>query len=511
MKKGTSSGPTTVYENADTTFTIAASPARRDLPLDVRLDMLDLSGVTVSAAKISLSTAAVTLNADRSGTPASNSAGVTVHLPASDGDREDDTYDLQPSVNLYSLSAGGYESIAAAAHRINVLDIHKLPPLMVSPAAGSVKEGGELELTLTINRNPPVTIATGPETRQYTHEALTIGVMAGGTASASDYTMTPAVVTVGEHNKKAPWTQDVMVTIAASSDEDIDIETLVLDFVANGTVAANGLRPDDAPAYDAQASLTIEDETAALVSVRDNAYDVIKGVLGDPPMLSPGMSAELMGVNLFDYDSNAVSVTYGTSVEGGAATASSTGGTVTVMGVSAGEAKVTITATATPNASSLIVNQTKANVAQMTFPVMVTEEALTFMVTPPEDMNLVEGGMGGMVTVMTNRPVAENTEVMLMRDGSSSASEADYMLDPPLVTIMAGQMSGMTMVTAKEDDMVEEMEMLTLFIVVDGMQMPDQSVSFYIFDMAVPALPVIAQLLLAAFLAIGGFRRYRRR
>ena len=37
------------------------------------------------------------------------------------------------------------------------------------------------------------------------------------------------------------------------------------------------------------------------------------------------------------------------------------------------------------------------------------------------------------------------------------------------------------------------------------------TVSFYIWDMAVPALPIIAQLLLAAFLAIGGYRRYLRR
>ena len=36
-------------------------------------------------------------------------------------------------------------------------------------------------------------------------------------------------------------------------------------------------------------------------------------------------------------------------------------------------------------------------------------------------------------------------------------------------------------------------------------------VSLYIWDAAVPALPIIAQLLLAAFLAIGGYRRYLRR
>ena len=118
--------------------------------------------------------------------------------------------------------------------------------------------------------------------------------------------------------------------------------------------------------------------------------------------------------------------------------------------------------------------------------------------------------MGGMVTVTTNRPVTENTEVMLMRDGSSSASDDDYMLEPPLVTIMAGHKMGTTMVMATEDSMAEDMEMLTLFLVVDGMQMTDKSVSFYLWDATVPALPVIAQLLLAALMAVGGYRRYRR-
>ena len=53
--------------------------------------------------------------------------------------------------------------------------------------------------------------------------------------------------------------------------------------------------------------------------------------------------------------------------------------------------------------------------------------------------------------------------------------------------------------------------MLTLFAVVDGVQMPDVSVSFRLWDAAVPALPFVAPLLLAAFLAIGGYRRCVRR
>ena len=34
--------------------------------------------------------------------------------------------------------------------------------------------------------------------------------------------------------------------------------------------------------------------------------------------------------------------------------------------------------------------------------------------------------------------------------------------------------------------------------------------SFNVWDAAVPALPVIAQMMLAALLALGGHRRYRR-
>ena len=72
-------------------------------------------------------------------------------------------------------------------------------------------------------------------------------------------------------------------------------------------------------------------------------------------------------------------------------------------------------------------------------------------------------------------------------------------------------MSGHTLVEALEDGTAEEGEVLTLFAVVDGVQMPDVSVSFRLWDAAVPALPFVAPLLLAAFLAIGGYRRHARR
>ena len=41
--------------------------------------------------------------------------------------------------------------------------------------------------------------------------------------------------------------------------------------------------------------------------------------------------------------------------------------------------------------------------------------------------------------------------------------------------------------------------------------MKTNSLMFYLWDAAVPALPIIAQFLLAALMAVGGYRRYRRR
>ncbi|MCY4510542.1 MAG: IPTL-CTERM sorting domain-containing protein, partial [Acidobacteria bacterium] len=67
-----------------------------------------------------------------------------------------------------------------------------------------------------------------------------------------------------------------------------------------------------------------------------------------------------------------------------------------------------------------------------------------------------------------------------------------------------------TMLMAVEDSMAEDMEMLVLYGM-EGNQRTENSLTFNIWDAAVPVLPLIAQLLLGSLLAVGGFRRYRRR
>ena len=121
--------------------------------------------------------------------------------------------------------------------------------------------------------------------------------------------------------------------------------------------------------------------------------------------------------------------------------------------------------------------------------------------------DVAEGGEPATVTATASRAVEAVTEVTLMRDASSTAGAADYTTAP--ITIVAGQTSGSTTVTAVVDGMAEEAETLTLYGMVGDVR--TNSVKLTISDAAVPALPVVAQLLLAGLLAVGGFRRYRRR
>ena len=174
---------------------------------------------------------------------------------------------------------------------------------------------------------------------------------------------------------------------------------------------------------------------------------------------------------------------------------------VALTPMSAGMAEITVTA----------VDTAEGQAATVMFNAMVMAidpAAITYTLMGPEDMNVAEG-MSAMVTVTASDPVPMDMEVMLMRDrAASSADEDDYMAEP--IMIMAGEMMGTTMVMAVEDNMAEEMEELVLFAMAGDM-MVEGEVKLYLWDAAVPALPIIAQLLLAGILGIGGYRRYLRR
>ena len=266
--------------------------------------------------------------------------------------------------------------------------------------------------------------------------------------------------------------------LTVRENEEVNPETLVLDAEVAGE-AAKGSETRTSPGI---LSVAIEDTTPRLVRAKSEedihaalmaAKDAVMGDHG----LNPGEDFELRGSDLFDA---AADVTVSYEVESDSestASVSVVDGTIAVMPTSEGTAHVTVTATATPTASSVeIIEQTEADVARILFTVEVTLEPPTFSMSA-DDTDIVEG-MSGKLTVSASRPVSTDTDVMIVRDGTSSAGADDYRLDPMTVTIEASAMSGHTLVEAVEDGTAEEGEVLTLFAVVDGVQMPDVSVSF---------------------------------
>ncbi len=98
----------------------------------------------------------------------------------------------------------------------------------------------------------------------------------------------------------------------------------------------------------------------------------------------------------------------------------------------------------------------------------------------------------------------------LMADRAMGDATADDFEADPIV-IEAGETRGSTVVIAVEDDTAEDREELVLFgVAADNAGEVTGQVTLHLWDAAVPALPVIAQLLLAAFLLWVGGRRYRR-
>ena len=498
-----------IYESgADQEFEVSADPALVDLSLEVDFDLTKSDGSDVPRA-YGVSPSSETIAAGQK-------AMVTVDIDENDGNREDDELELHAQIDSRNRSM----DVEDASVTFEVVDVHKLPMVMVSPKMDSVNEGEEIELTLTIDRNPPDTIRLDPETREHTHEAIDVmlSMGAGTTAGMGDYTL-PSKVTFPEHNKKAPWTQTMKVKVMATEDNDLDDgEMLVLDAMVAGTVAANG---EEKMSQAAVSTLTIGESTGKLVWARSDeeveaaVMAAKKAGMGDDMMFTAGEMIELEGNDLFGA-AEGVSVGYTAMVEGDAVSESVSGGVVTITADSMGMAKVTITARASrPSGAVMINDQTDPREASITITLEVGLEALSIMLSGPEDENIVEGGMGAMVTATANRAVTADTKVMLMRDrAASSADDMDYTAEP--ITILAGQMSGSTMVMATADEMMENEgnmpEELVLYGMTEGMAGEvTGEVHLHIWDAAVPALPVIAQLLLAAFLALGGYRRYRRR
>ena len=427
---------------------------------------------------------------------------ITITQNPGDGNRVTDTVTVSAhagvigaSREVASLSIDFADANALQAVTAKVVDKDGRA-LATQPT--SVEEGETVMIAvMPVDKDGKVTTA---------NEALKIALASSGTADSQDFRLSePIAIGMG---------QDVsnVVELMVESDEDVGMEMLVLDATVSG-VATIG---PETRAVANVLSLGIEDATAKKIWTKsqDDAYPKITAAIeagaGDEG-LNPGESFTINTSDLFGY-AEGYSASFSAASDSEAVSVSASGSTVTAMAESAGSAKVTITGTARMASSSFIAEQTISNVADVTFEVTVVDKMLMLTLEAPGAMegNVVEG-MDYDVTVTANRAVHDDTEVMFMRSDMSEADVRDYSIEG--VTIMAGEMmaTATLMVTEDmEDDAGHAMgEALHLYAMAGDAK--SNTLELTIWDEAVPALPLIAQLLLALFLMAGGARLYRRR
>ena len=388
-------------------------------------------------------------------------------------------------------------NMADITFEVMVVDTALVVTVAADPA--EIMEGGTSTITATANR----AVVAGDGAVEIALEVV------------GDATVEPESITIAMGDMSG----SAMLTAAEDDDYADGSVTVVatgggIDAARQVTIAV--MDNDEEPVVvEPEPTNTIEPKS------QDEAYPVITGAIemgAGEDGLNPGESFSVMASALFTV-MDGYTASYSASVDGAAATASVSGDSVDVMAAAAGEAKVTITGTSKMASSSFEASQDATNVASITFPVMVVDKPLVALVVtlgmPANVMNgnIVEGESYDIV-VSANRMVTEDTEVMIMRDrAASDAGEDDYSVSS--ATIMAGYDSATATLMVTEDMEPDSgtNDNMGESLVLYGMagDMETNSLTFTIWDQAVPSLPLIGQLLLALFLMLGGARLYRRR
>ena len=349
----------------------------------------------------------------------------------------------------------------------------------VAGDAPAFRLSGPTDMPL-VEGGPAATVTATAERAVTADTTVQLFVPPGGavTADSDDYRVEPIVIRAGQTTGTTRLT-------AVEDGEDEQPERLVLRGRVGDVISSNSLTFN---IHDADEPQAVTPKSPAEVMA------AVTAAIGDG-QLNPDERFSLMAGDLF-VSSGSITLSNAVSSNPAVAIASASGDTVTVIARSAGSAAITVTGTAGSSSTTV------------TFNVPVTAAEFEITLSGPEDTNLVEGGRTATVTATANRAVTADTEIELVL-ASGTASPADYRVEP--IVIRAGGTTGTTVLTAVEDNQAEPAETLTLRGRASSGVTISPELTFTIYDAAVPVLPVIAQLLLAAFLAIGGYRRYLRR
>ena len=380
-----------------------------------------------------------------------------------------------------SDAAGG--GVATVTHDAMVV----LPTLGVTLTAAplEIDEGGMSTITATANREVDADDGT---------VTIALEVVGDATLDAESITI-PAGSSSGS----------VMLT-ATEDDDDYTDETVTV--IASGSGIAGNMRVeiavndnDEAPAPPvAEPTVTAKDDADGMIAA------AIATAAGDSDWMVGGTAAMVDMSDLFDAaDDVVVNYSAGSSNEDVVTTSVTRGTMLALTPAGAGTATITVTGS----------DAAGGGVATVTHDAMVVLIDLVVTLEMPDGVmggNLVEGQSYD-IKVMANRAVTEDTEVMILMDRTmSDADTSDYEVDSAM--IMAGDDMATVALMVTEDDTADAGhdagETLVLFGRY-GDREDTNSLTFTLWDEAVPALPLIGQLLLALFLMAGGARLYRRR
>ena len=479
--------------------TVSAEPAHVDGSKTLTLQLDD--------TEYSLDTDGVTPGDQMSGTldGATPSFTAEVTPPGNDGDRMADTL----TITAYSGTVGN--ATQEASHTFTVADAHALPaPAAVtveaSDGAGmavtSVAEGGAVELTVSVDRGRGATATTG--------EALSVALSLAPTdpAQASTYRLEPDRVdlpAVAPPDGRQSAT--TVVRLEALPDEFVDDDRLTLSLVTTGEAAYG------AGSVESTFDIDVRDTTVRKIAPRPDsavkqAFDAAAAAVAGADGLNPGEVFTVAVSELFEGIAPGSTVAYSAFSSDPSVQASASSTEVTVTPVSAGSAAVRVIARVTDAAAA--VPQTRADEAAVEH-VVTVGAAVTYTLSGPAGGDLVEGR--SYTLRVTADPASSTGATFAIRHdpAASTADAADFTLEPASIVLSAGATEGTTMLTVADDGVDEGPEALVLVGVAPaGTEVGPLALTLR--DATpVPVLPVAAQLLLAALLALGGYRRYRRR
>ena len=140
---------------------------------------------------------------------------------------------------------------------------------------------------------------------------------------------------------------------------------------------------------------------------------------------------------------------------------------------------------------------------------LVDNDTIAYTLSGPTNTDLVEG-QSYELKVTADATASKDATFTVLRDrGASDADDDDFTLAPASIVISGGTTEGTATLTVEDDGVDERSEALVLMVTAAGGN-DVGSLAFTLWDASVPMLPLVAQLLLAAVLAVGGYRRFRR-